>query len=154
MPQFQTAFRSILLIALQPILAYAQPHPDRDRLASAWHLISLEQPGPGNQLHRVDATGMFVFTADGHLAVQVMDRDPQPQTPESPHRYSTDGYEASYGTYTIDEEAHIFTIHVEGALVRSLIGKDLPRRYKFSGNQLTITSTRPDEHWRAVWQRD
>jgi len=39
--------------------------------------------------------------------------------------YAHDGYEATFGRYEIDDRAHRFTLHVEGALVRSLIGKDL-----------------------------
>jgi hypothetical protein len=36
--------------------------------------------------------------------------------------------------------------------VRSLIGKDLTRIYTFSGKQLVLTSSRPDESWRIVWE--
>ena len=43
------------------------------------------------------------------------------------------GYEASYGRYDVDERAQAWTLHVEGAMVRSLVGKDLKRRYQFSG---------------------
>ena len=52
--------------------------------------------------------------------------------------------------YEVNERDHTFTFHVEGALVRSLIGKDLPRAYEFSGKQLIVKSTRPDEHWRVA----
>jgi hypothetical protein len=38
-------------------------------------------------------------------------------------QYAQGGYEASYGTYKINEDDHTFTYHVDGALVRSLIGK-------------------------------
>ena len=41
--------------------------------------------------------------------------------------YVLNGYEATFGSYQINERAHTFTIHVEGALARPLIGKDLPR---------------------------
>src|SRR6266478_4746848 len=44
-----------------------------------------------------------------------------------PDQYSQSGYAASFGTYQIDESTHTFSYHVEGALVRPLIGKDLPR---------------------------
>lgn len=67
-------------------------------------------------------------------------------------QYAHGGYEASFGTYEIDERAHNFTYHVEGALVRTLIGKDLTRVYDFSGNQLIVKSSSPDEHWRAAWE--
>ena len=42
--------------------------------------------------------------------------------------------------------------HVEGALVRTLIGKDLTRVYDFSDKQLTVKSSSPDEHWRVAWK--
>ena len=41
----------------------------------------------------------------------------------------------------------------DGAFVRALVGKDLPRSYEFSGRQLIVKSARPDEHWRVVWER-
>ena len=50
----------------------------------------------------------------------------------------------------IDERAHIFTYHVEGALVRTLIGKDLKRVYQFSGNHLIVKSPSDAEHWRVA----
>jgi Lipocalin-like domain len=129
----------------------------RDRFAGAWRLAWLEQPAADGTLHRVDCCGMFVFTREGHLSVQVMERgspvQTQAQTPGGPEQYSQGGYEASWGTYKVDEHAHTFTFHVDGALVRTLIGKDLPRAYEFSGRQLIVKSTRPDEHWRVAWER-
>ena len=37
--------------------------------------------------------------------------------------------------------------------LRTLIGKDLKRRYEISGNRLTVKSTNPNEHWKVVWER-
>lgn len=125
----------------------------RDRFAGAWRLVSLEQPDADGKVHRIDCSGLLVYTRDGYMSVQVMERDPQPQAPAGPEQYSQGGYEASYGTYEIDARAHTFTFHVEGSLVRTLIGKDLPRAYEFSGKQLIVKSTRPDEHWKVIWQR-
>ena len=82
-----------------------------------------------------------------------MERNPQTQGASGPQQYSAGDYEASWGTYTVKERAHTFTFHVKGALVASLIGKDLPRAYEFSGNQLIVKSTRSDEHWRVAWER-
>jgi hypothetical protein len=123
------------------------------QFVGAWRLAWLEQPGADGTLHRIDCCGMLVYTRDGHMSVQVMERNPQAQTAARPEQYSQGGYEASYGTCTVDEKAHIFTFHVDGALVRSLIGKDLPRSYEISGDQLIVKSTRPDEHWRVAWER-
>jgi hypothetical protein len=127
---------------------------DRQQFVGAWKLLVLEQPGTDGHMNRSECCGMFVFSADGHLSVQVMEPEPKAQpTPPGSEQYSQGGYEASYGTYTVDEQAHTFTFHVEGALVKTLIGKDLPRRYEFKGNQLIVQSTRPDEHWRVIWIR-
>jgi hypothetical protein len=125
----------------------------RDRFVGAWRLAWLEQQGANGKVHRIDCCGMLVYTRDGHMSVQVMEREPQAQTPAGPEQYSQGGYEASYGRYDVNESAHTFTFHVEGALVRTLIGKDLPRAYEFSGRQLIVKSTRPDEHWRVAWER-
>ena len=124
----------------------------QDRFVGAWRLASLETQGPDGKIHRADSTGLLVFTSDGHMSVQVMERNPQPPTAAAPQQYSQGGYEASFGTYAIDESTHTFAYHVEGALVRSLIGKDLPRAFEFSGHQLIVKSTNPNEHWRATWE--
>ena len=124
----------------------------KERFVGAWRLASLEAPGPDGKIHKADSTGLFVFTRDGHLSVQVMERNPQPQAAAGPDQYSQGGYEASFGTYQIDESAHAFTFHVEGALVRTLIGKDLPRSFEFSGDQLIVKSIRAEEHWKVTWE--
>jgi hypothetical protein len=124
----------------------------RERFVGAWRLASLEQEGADGKIHRADSTGLLVFTRDGHMSVQVMERNPAAQTAAGPEHYSQGGYEASFGTYEIDEHAHTFTFHVEGALVRTLIGKDLPRAFEFSGKQLIVKSTDPNEHWRVAWE--
>jgi hypothetical protein len=125
----------------------------RNKFAGAWRLAWLERPGADGKVQRIDCSGIFVFTRDGHASVQVMERNPQTQAAAGPQQYSAAGYEASWGTYKLDEQAHTLTFHIEGALVRSLIGKDLPRVYEFSGKQLIVKSTRPDEHWRVAWER-
>ena len=56
--------------------------------------------------------------------------------------------------YEVDEAAHTVTHHVEGALLRSLIGKNLTRVYRFEGRQLILTSSRPDEHWTIAWEHN
>ena len=67
-------------------------------------------------------------------------------------QYEEGGYEAYYGRYDVDERTHSVTHHVEGALVRSLIGKDLTRVYEFSGNRLVLKSSRQDDHWTIAWE--
>lgn len=104
--------------------------------------FEIEKESEASEEHRCDLPG----------PAEVMERN-QTQAATGPQRYSAGGYEASWGTYSVDKRAHTFTFHIEGALIRSLIGKDLPRAYEFSGNQLIVTSTRSDEHQRVAWER-
>jgi len=66
--------------------------------------------------------------------------------------YVKDGYEASFGSYDVNEEAHTVTHHVEGSITQALVGKDLPRLFQFSDGHLIIRSTRPDEYWSVTWE--
>jgi hypothetical protein len=123
----------------------------RNRFVGAWRRCWLEQQGADGKVHRIDCSGLLVYTQDGHMSVQVMERKPQAQA-RGARQYSQGDYEAFYGTYELNESTHTFTFHVDGALVRALIGKDLPRAYEFSGKQLIVKSTRADEHWSVAWE--
>ena len=150
--------KSLLLlsaIALLSLGAAAQSAHDardrnteiKDRFVGGWKLVSLEEPSADGQLHKADCAGMFVFTRDGRASVQVMYRNARTGS-----AYAQGGYEASYGSYRIDSSS-TFTFHIDGALVRTLIGKDLKRAYEISGDRLTVKSTDPNEHWKVVWER-
>ena len=124
----------------------------RERFIGAWRLASLEEEGADGKIHKADCTGMLVYTRDGHMSVQVMYRNPQSGTNAASVQYAQGGYEASFGTYQINERDHSFTYHVEGALVRTLIGKDLKRIYELSDDQLIVKSSNANEHWRVAWE--
>jgi hypothetical protein len=149
-----------LLIGMTTVTLVAQNRDasegTRDRFVGAWRLAWLEEEGADGKIRRVDCTGLLVYTRDGHMSVQVMYRNPQSNsqaaTSAAPAQYAQGGYEASYGRYEIDKSNHTFTFQVEGALVRALVGKDLPRAFEFSGNQLIVKSTHPEEHWRVAWE--
>ncbi len=123
-----------------------------EQFIGAWRLVSLEVVNTDGKVQRGDSTGMFVFTREGRLAVQVMDRTPQPNPHAGPEQYSQGGYEATFGRFEVDERTNTFTYYVEGSLVRTLVGKALPRSYEFKGKQLIVKSTNPAERWRAVWE--
>jgi hypothetical protein len=143
---------SLMLLSVGAAAQSASGTPDRNteirnRLLGAWKLVSLEEPSTDGQVQRADCTGMFVFTRNGKASVQVMYR-----TAQTGSAYAQGGYEASYGSYRIDSSS-TFTFHIDGALVRTLIGKDLKRGYEISKNRLVVKSTDPNEHWKVVWER-
>ena len=113
----------------------------------AWKLVSIEEPSADGRVHKPDCDGMFIFTRDGKASVQVLYRSAQTGS-----AYAEGGYEASFGSYHVDSSS-TFTFHIDGALVRKLIGKDLKRAYEVSGNRLTVKSTDLNEHWKVVWER-
>ncbi len=122
-----------------------------NNLVGSWSLVQLEQPAKDGTIKKItDAKGSFIFSADGHVSVQVMYANS-----ESDHvEYAKSGYEATFGTYKIDATKRTFTVHVDGALVRSLIGKDLDRSFEISNDRMVVRSTRPDEKWSVIWKRN
>lgn len=124
----------------------------REKLIGAWRLVHIEAPGPdGKPLDFPQPKGMLIYTRDGHMSVQLM--YPKTSNAQS-NEYVQDGYEASFGTYDVDEAKHRLTHHVQGSVTRELlVGKDLPRVYQFTGDgHLIIRSARPDEHWSVTWE--
>ncbi len=124
----------------------------KEKLIGAWHLVHIDAPGPdGKSVPISQPKGMLIYTGDGHMSVQLM-------YPESANtlsnEYVLNGYEASFGSYEVDEIAHTVTHHVQGSVTRDLlVGRDLPRKFEFTADgHLIIRSTRPDEHWSVTWE--
>lgn len=127
------------------------PQSDRERFVGAWRLAWMEEPGPDGKITRITGrVGSLMYTSDGRTSVQI-------QFPESQASVSNDyvlrGYEASFGTYEVDERAQTITRHVEGSITRGLVGQRLTRAYQFSDGRLTTRSVRPEERWSVMWER-
>jgi hypothetical protein len=135
-------------------IAHAQNSHEsaRERLIGAWHLVRIESPGPdGKAVDVPQPKGMLVYTRDGHVSVQLM--YPKAANGVS-NEYVLNGYEASFGSYDVDEATHTVTHHVQGSNTGDLlVGKGLPRSFEFTQDgRLIIRSSRPDEHWFVVWE--
>lgn len=133
--------------------AAKSPASDREQLIGAWRLVSLDEPGPDGKVNSIEGlTGTLIYTRDGHMSVQIMY---PPSSSAVSNDYVLNGYEASFGSYDIDEAKRTVTHHVQGSITHGLVGKDLTRVYQVTGNRrLIIKSTRPDEHWSVVWEHD
>jgi len=125
---------------------------DREKLIGAWHLGHIDAPGPdGKESTIPQPKGMLIYTRDGHMSVQLM----YPKSANVPSsEYVRDGYEASFGSYDIDEATHMLTHHVQGSVTGEMLsGKDLPRVYHFTADgKLIIRPARPDQHWSVAWE--
>ena len=136
----------------QSVNKQADSNSAREKLIGAWHLAHIDVPGPDGKPSSIpQPLGMLIYTRDGHMSVQLM----YPKSANAlSNEYVQDGYEASFGSYDVDEATHTLTHHVQGSVTRDLlVGKDLPRVYEFTGDgHLIIKSTRPDEHWSVTWE--
>jgi len=131
----------------------AAPASVKEKLIGAWRLAWTEEQMADGKMNRiVDRRGTIVYTRDGHMSVQIMLPNAGAPAQGNPVKYDQGGYEAYYGTYEVNEQARTVTHHVEGSLVRTLVGKDLTRVYRFSDGQLILKSSRPDEHWTIAWE--
>ena len=124
---------------------------EKETLIGGWRLAWMEDQGADGKVNRTTGPkGTLIYTRDGRMSVQLM--FPNPETAPS-NDYVQNGYEASFGSYDVNEKTHTVTHHGEGSLTRGLVGKDLPRVFRFSGGRLIIRSPRPDEHWSVTWER-
>lgn len=134
--------------------ASVQHRSDRERLIGAWRLVRIDTPqADGRTVIAPQPKGMLIYTQDGHMSVQLM----YPKNAHVPsNEYVHNGYEASFGTYEVDEATHTVTHHVQASITRGLlVGKNLPRVYQFTQDgHLIIRSSRPDEHWSVTWAHD
>lgn len=126
----------------------------KEHLIGAWHLVRIDAPGPdGKSMPIPQPKGMLIYTRDGHMSVQLM----YPESAKTlSNEYVLNGYEASFGSYDVDEVARTVTHHVQGSVTGdSLIGKDLLRKFDFTADgHLIIRSVRSDEHWSVTWEHD
>jgi hypothetical protein len=78
-------------------------------------------------------------------------------TAPSENSQSVNGYDAYFGTYSIDQTNHTVTHHLEGALAAADVGKNLVREFQFSDDKLTIivrTNSSKEKQIRTLtWER-
>jgi hypothetical protein len=124
----------------------------KEKLIGAWHLVHIDAPVPdGKSMPIPQPKGMLIYTRDGHMSVQLMYAE---SANTLSNEYVLNGYEASFGSFDVDEAAHTVTHHVQGSNTRDLlVGKDLPRKFEFTADgRLIIRSARADEHWSVTWE--
>jgi hypothetical protein len=137
-------------------------------LVGTWRLISrvvrLEDGTAIQEGLGTTPKGYLMYDSSGHMAVQLLRPDrptaidctsgPAP-TDNSPELLN--GYEAYFGTYTIDETNHTVTHHIEGALAAADVGRNLIRQFQVSRDKLTIvvrTSSPKERQIRTLtWER-
>ena len=121
--------------------------------------LSATLPGTWQLLSRVDITAsgerrpepslgedplaLLIYDRNGNFAAQFMRRDRSVDVPDGPsgaknNSRAQGGYDAYFGTYTIDDEEGTVTQHLVGALTRENVGAVLTRAMQVQGDALVI----------------
>lgn len=61
------------------------------RFIGTWRLAWREYEGSDGKIHRENATGLLVFTRDGHMSLQVMSKNPPAATDAEPGQCEQSG---------------------------------------------------------------
>ena len=100
--------------------------------------------------------GRLFYGPSGHMALQMM-RQGRPQAmtePADPAQASNArivlGYDAYFGTFTVDEGAGTVTHHIEGSLFPEDLGKDFVRRFRVDGDVFELSFSSPAADGAAI----
>jgi hypothetical protein len=117
-------------------------------ILGTWKLKSREDVDATEQIH-IDPflgqgpLGILCFSPS-HFAAQFMKRDrsrqenvPQPIQAQN-NTVAVNGYDAYFGTYSIDENAGTLTTHLEGSISPANVGSTFVRDVRVVGNELII----------------
>jgi len=126
-----------------------------DQLVGGWRLVSrvttavdgrvLVDPGLSAM-----PSGVLIYDRSGHVAAQLSRpgrtveslgdecRAAEKVKGTNDTAQTILGYDAYFGTYTVDAKQGVVTHHLESALFPGDIGKDIKRNFSISGDTLTI----------------
>lgn len=122
----------------------------REKILGVWRLESFVEQRPNGDVvpsgrYGPNVAGMIVYDQSGAMMAQLMNPD-RPKfvatnatrgTPEEV-KAAFDGYNAYYGTYSIDVATATIQHRVEGNLFPNLVGTDFKRTFKFADDKLIL----------------
>src|SRR6266545_975528 len=90
-----------------------------------------------------DPIALLTYDRSGHFAAQFMKRDRSVSVPDGPavgqnNSRAQGGYDAYFGTYTVDDEQGTVTQRLLGALSKENVGIVLTRGMTVTGDKLVI----------------
>lgn len=126
----------------------------RERLIGAWELIDVvEEPVDGSAVRHPmgeDPAGLIVYTADGHMSVQIMQAGHVTRTADDPYGRTAGDYAreartyfAYAGPYEVDEGRGVVTHRVRLSLFPGWVGRDQERVARLEGDVLQLSGAEP-----------
>lgn len=118
-------------------------------LIGTWELVSREDRNEGGEkrdepMLGSDPIAILIYDGSGHFSAQFMKRDRGRSAPESygasvpNNSRAVGGYDAYFGTYTVDDTQGTVTQCLAGALSRENVGQVLTRAMIVVGDELTV----------------
>jgi hypothetical protein len=90
-----------------------------------------------------DPVALLIYDRSGHFSAQFMKRDRSGATPQvvgaaSNNTQARGGYDAYFGTYTVDDATNVVTQQLLGSLSAANIGMVITRTMEVRGDNLVI----------------
>jgi hypothetical protein len=139
----------------RPDEAAPKPPPPSPGLVGAWSLVSAEtvhENGASTPAFGDMASGSLIYDRSGQMALQIAGERPAIggveaylEMPPSDRMVFLDSYYAYFGTFEIDEAAHVVVHRVRASLRPNETGVTYRRQYVIEGDRLTL-ATPPETH--------
>jgi Lipocalin-like domain len=125
--------------------AFSQQKTPKELIVGAWLLDSVYDQTQDGEKHNPwgdGVKGQAIFTSDGHFSWEMMSAN-RPKADTSP-REPVGQVVAEWGTYTVDDAAKTYTVHVERCTFPQWDGNEGTLNLAFpTENELNITTTKP-----------
>ena len=135
----------------------------RAQLLGSWHLVSWNIRDGERVIYPLgpDAVGQLSYDAAGRVSAQLV-RKRQPRFVMDDWQGATadeksaawSSYFGYFGTYTVDDEAHVVTHHVEGSWFPNLVGSDQARHYQFKHGRLVLDADTAWGRVNIIWEKN
>ena len=150
--------------------APAQPKTIKSQIVGAWNLLLVDQvkeDGTHVPLYGPNPMGILIFTPDGHYSAQIMRVSRPKFASNNTQTASADetkavvaGMISHFGTYTVDEAAKTFTVHIEASSFPNWDGTKQTRNITAITDEVLTynnkTPTRqygPGDHTELAWKK-
>lgn len=116
-------------------------------LVGVWRLVRyVDRPDGADPVYAFgkQPIGQFIFTADGHISVNIMRNPPAPGAASAdidPDACMPDWYCSYFGTYTVAADRGQWTTQIEGGNIAAYLGTRQSRTFQIVGGRLTIAET-------------
>ena len=136
----------LLPLLLASAGAATEPLPADNPLVGAWTLekyVDTPEGGAPVFVFGERPSGLFVFTPDGHVSVNLMRNPPVSRrgVDPDPDTCVPDWYCSYFGTYEHDPAEGTWTTHVTGGNISNYLGTDQRRRFRIEGDRMIISGT-------------